>query len=301
MNQSKQASLFQRFFLNDRNILALISFNAVVIFFQGFPDTGYEQLMTYIDDLITLLFLIEVLVKSSHYGWKEYLRSGWNKFDVLLIIFSIPSILVHVIPGIENYINVSFLLVFRVFRVFKFFRFIQFFPQVEHIFRSITAALKASFMVLVGFFVVVFIMAILSTFFFQEAAPSYFANPLRSYYSIFQIFTVEGWNGITDGVVDEAKEKVNMSPVGEFFTTVYFIVLLILGGVFGLSIVNSIFVDAMVSDHDETEQQFQEVEDQLVILTQKMDQMMEIIEKNGLSNQLKKDSSRDPADDGTET
>jgi voltage-gated sodium channel len=295
MNQTKSTSLFQRFFLNDRNILALISINAVVIFFQGFKDTGYEQLMTYLDDIITLLFLIEVIVKSSHYGWKEYLRSSWNKFDVLLILFSIPSILVHVIPGIENYINVSFLLVFRVFRVFKFFRFIQFFPQVEHIFRSISEALKASFMVLVGFFVVVFIMAILSTFFFQEAAPSYFSNPLRSYYSIFQIFTVEGWNSITDGVIAEAKEEIGMGAVGEFFTTVYFIVLLILGGVFGLSIVNSIFVDAMVSDHDETEQQFQEVEDQLVVLTEKMDRMMALLEQNGLSDQLKDKED----DDGT--
>lgn len=289
MNQTKSTSIFQRFFLNDRNILTLISINAVVIFFQGFKDTGYEQIMTYLDDIITLLFLIEVIVKSSHYGWKEYLSTGWNRFDVLLILFSLPSIMVHIIPDIENYINVSFLLVFRVFRVFKFFRFIQFFPQVEHIFRSISEALKASFMVLVGFFVVVFIMAILSTFFFQEAAPTYFANPLKSYYSIFQIFTVEGWNGITDNVIAEAKDTVGMGPVGEFFTTVYFITLLILGGVFGLSIVNSIFVDAMVSDHDETEQQFQEVEDQLVVLSEKMDKMMAIIEKNGLSNQLDND------------
>ena len=271
----------------------MISINAIVIFFQGFKAPGYEQFLTYADDIITILFLVEMLVKSSHYGWKEYLKSGWNKFDVLLIIFSMPSLIVHFIPHIETYVNVSFLLVFRVFRVFKFFRFIQFFPQVEHIFRSVQGAVKASLMVLVGFFVVVFIIAILSTFFFQEVSPTYFGNPLVSYYSIFQVFTVEGWNGLTDAVVAEAQ----MSPVAEFFTKTYFIALLIMGGVFGLSIVNSIFVDAMVSDHDETEQQFEDVEVQLKEMGTKLDKMMALLEKNGLKGELDKIDDNPPVDE----
>lgn len=292
MGTAKKNTFFSRLFLNDRNILALISLNAVIIFFQGFPDTGYEQLFTYLDDLLTVLFLTELLVKARHYGLQEYLRSHWNRFDLTLILLSLPSLLVHIIPDLTDYVNVSFLMVLRVLRVFKFFRFIQFFPQVEHIFRSISEALKASFMVLVGFFVLVFIMAIISTFFFQEAAPSMFGNPLKAYYAIFQVFTIEGWNGVTDALVEEAQ----FSPVAEFFTKAYFIFMLIMGGVFGLSIVNSIFVDAMVSDHDETEQQFEDVEQELKKMHSKMDRLLALLEAKGVLPEELEDTDEEQKD-----
>jgi voltage-gated sodium channel len=295
MNQKvshKSNSFIKNIFLNDRIILMLISINAIIIFFQGFKANTYDQVLAYVDDALTFLFIIEMIVKTSHYGWKEYLRSGWNKFDVILILLSIPSLIAHLVPNIEEFVNVSYLLVFRVFRVFKFFRFVQFFPQVEHIFRSAQQALSASFMVLVGFFVVIFIMAILSTFFFQNAAPNLFGDPLTSYYSTFQVFTVEGWNGIPDALVKEAVANGKPFPdIAIFFIRMYFIGLFIMGGIFGLSIVNSIFVDAMISDHDDTEKQFEDVEKKLVSMEEKMDKMLNIIEKNGLGDQLNKDNS----------
>ncbi len=295
MNQEvshKSNSFIKNIFLNDRIILMLISVNAIIIFFQAFKADNYDQVLSYVDDALTFLFIIEMIVKSSHYGWKEYLRSGWNKFDTVLILLSIPSLVVHLIPNIDVYVNVSYLLVFRVFRVFKFFRFVQFFPQVEHIFRSAQKALSASFMVLVGFFVVIFIMAILCTFFFQDASPNLFGDPLTAYYSTFQVFTVEGWNAIPDALIKEAAANSRpFSELGIFFIRMFFIGLFIVGGIFGLSIVNSIFVDAMISDHDETEKQFEDVEKKLNSMEEKMDKMLSIIEKNGLGDQLNNNKS----------
>lgn len=281
-------SFLKNIFLNDKIVLALISLNAMIIFFEGFKVDDYDIFLAYVDDVLTTFFLIEMIVKASHYGLREYLRSGWNKFDVILIILSLPSLVAHLIPHVEQIINVNYLLVFRVFRVFKFFRFVQFFPQVEHIFRSAQSALSASFMVLVGFFVVIFIMAILCTFFFQEVSPNLFGDPLTSYYSTFQVFTVEGWNAIPDSLIKEAAE--NKHPFNSFEIFLirgFFICLFIVGGIFGLSIVNSIFVDAMISDHDETEEQFEDVEKKLIEMNSKIDKLISIVEKNGLSDQLK--------------
>jgi voltage-gated sodium channel len=47
----------------------------------------------------------------------------------------------------------------------------------------------------------------------------------------------------------------------------------------------------MISDHDETEKQFEDVEKKLISMEEKMDKMLNIIEKNGLSDQLDKDKS----------
>lgn len=269
----------KKVFLNDRIILSLISINAVIIFLQGFPTQmiGVEthHILMLVDDIISVCFLVEVMVKGQHFGLKEYLKSTWNKFDVALILFSLPPLLARMFIDYDT-ANIGFLLVFRVFRVFKFFRFIQFFPQVEHIFNSIREAMRASFMVLIGFFLFVFIMSILSCYMYQNIAPQYFGDPIVSYYSMFKIFTIEGWNTIPE--VINASGEVNIYQA--FFTKLYFMLILILGGVIGLSIVNSIFVDAMVSDNnEELEEQVGFIKEDVKRLEDKVDRILGLLEE----------------------
>lgn len=268
----------KKIFLNDKIILSLISINAVIIFLQGFPAQAIgvqtHHILMLVDDIISVCFLVEVLVKGRHFGVKEYLKSTWNKFDVGLILLSLPPLLARIFIDYET-ANIGFLLVFRVFRVFKFFRFIQFFPQVEHIFNSIREAMRASFMVLIGFFLFVFIMSILSCYMYQNIAPEYFGDPIVSYYSMFKVFTIEGWNTIPETI--NTSEGVNVYQA--FFTKLYFMFILVFGGVIGLSIVNSIFVDAMVSDNnDELEEQVGFIKDDVKRLEEKVDRILGLLE-----------------------
>jgi len=273
-------SFIKNLFLSDKVILSLISVNALIIFLQGFPlDTvsaETHRICMIIDDIISLLFVIEVIIKSKHYGLKEYLKPAWNKFDVFLILLSLPPLFLNFLPGAIAS-NFGVLLIFRVFRVFKFFRFIQFFPQVEPIFNSIRIAMKASFVVLVSFFLCIFIMSILSCYFYQNVAPEYFRDPIVAYYSMFKVFTIEGWNAIPDEIAASGK----LGSIGAFFTKLYFGVILVFGGVIGLSIVNSIFVDAMVSDNnDDLEAQVNRLETEVQQLNTKLDQLITILEKD---------------------
>lgn len=263
-------------FLSEKVIFGLISLNAFIIFIQGFPDdtlgAGTSQVFAFLDDFISVLFVVEVLVKGFHFGFREYLKPAWNKFDVVLILLSLPPLLVRFIP-VGVVANFSFLLVFRVFRIFKFFRFIQFFPQVEQIFRSIQGAMSASIMVLLGFIVFIFITAILSCYFYQSIAPQHFGDPITSYYTMFKIFTIEGWNAIPDELVASGK----LGILGSFFTKLYFVTILVFGGIIGLSIVNSIFVDAMISNNSDTlemEGGIQHIQEKLVEMETKMDKIL---------------------------
>lgn len=271
-------------FLNDKLILMLICINAVIIFLQGFPLTVFgptvQLVFTWIDDVVTVCFLLEILIKSNYFGWKEYLRSNWNKLDVLLILLSVPPLLLRFVVDMES-ANVGILLVFRVFRIFKFFRFIQFFPQVEHIFRSIREAMRTSFVIFIVFFLFVFVAAIFSCYLYQGIAPEYFGDPLVSYYSMFKVFTIEGWNTIPDDIA----AKDNLSTLQIFLTKLYFIIALIFGGLIGLSIVSSVFVDAMVSDNnDELEEQVKDLQETVHTLEDKLDYITQLLEqKNSTS------------------
>ncbi|MBE9467092.1 MAG: ion transporter [Bacteroidetes bacterium] len=236
--------MIKKLFLNDKFILTLILINAFIIFISGYELSVINKtLLIFLDNTITSLFIVELIVKFNEHGIKKYFSSNWNKFDFVLITLSLPT-LISFILNVET-TNISFLLVFRVMRIFKSFRFLKFVPGIENLIKGIQRALKASVIVIIGFVIYIFIIGIFSFYLFKSNTTEYFSNPLTSLYSIFKIFTVEGWFEIPEKIAQ------GYSEIASFFTYFYFIFILLTGGIFGLSLVNSIFVDAMVSDNND--------------------------------------------------
>lgn len=130
--------------------------------------------------------------------------------------------------------------------------------------KGIQRALKTSVFVLFGFFIFNFMIAVLSCSMFKELSPEYFGNPVKSMYSIFRIFTVEGWYEIPDQIARQS------NTINSFFIKGYFIFILIAGGILGLSLVNSIFVDSMVMDNnDDLEKKVDALNEKIEILIKK--------------------------------
>ena len=234
----------RKLFLNDKFILWIIILNSVTIFLQGFDfDMQYMNLIRNADNFLTVIFILEMVIKIRAYNFTAYWKNNWNKFDAILVFLATPSLVFWFLnlgnPGLQ------FLLVFRIARVFKFFRFIKFIPNINKLIKGINQAIKASVIVIIGFFIYNFVVSIITCFLYKNLAPDYFGDPVQSFYTIFKIFTVEGWYEIPELVA----EKTNL--VVAFLTKGYFILILLTGGIFGLSLVNSIFVDAMVSDNND--------------------------------------------------
>jgi len=267
MQQQKQSNSFlKNLFLNDRFILILILINSFTIFAEGFSELGNEIIfwINIIDSIITILFILEAGVKIFHFSWKNYIASNWNKLDFILVILSLPSIFLLIINSEIH--GLSFLLIFRVSRAFKFIRFFKFIPGIDALVRGVQRAVKASVFVLFGFFVFNFIIAILSCYLFKDISPEYFGNPLKSMYSIFKVFTIEGWYEIPDTL------SIHTSNTAAALIKAYFVIILILGGIMGLSLVNSIFVDSMVMDNnDELEKKIDSLNEKVEILLNNQD------------------------------
>jgi voltage-gated sodium channel len=247
--------MFKNLILNEKFILFIILLNSLVIFIQGFSiESNLLKILEISDQFFTFIFIIELFIKLKSYGRKNYFNNGWNIFDFVLVVIAVPSFIAIFIP--HNLIDLDFLLIFRTFRVFKFFRFIRFVPKIDKLINGIYRAAKSSILIIIGFFVFNFIISLISCFMFKDLSPEYFADPLISFYSIFKIFTVEGWYEIPDSIVSD-----NDSIFISIFTRLYFITILLFGGIFGLSLVNSIFVDSMISDNnDELEEKVDSLE-----------------------------------------
>lgn len=246
--------MIKKLFLNDKFILGLILLNAIILFVGGYVTSDKpKQILLFADNLLTSFFIVELIIKLKVYGIKKYFNSNWNRLDFVLIVISLPALISFIIN--VNIFDVSFLLVFRILRVFKAFRFFKFIPNIGQLVSGVQRALKASVFVLLGFIAYIFIIGILSFYLFQNSDTAFFSNPTTSLYTVFKIFTIEGWHDIPE------KVSINYSESTKFFVYLYFIFVVVTGGIIGLSLVNSIFVDSMISDNnDEIEKKIDDLD-----------------------------------------
>lgn len=251
-------------FLNERFILTAIMFNIIVLMLLSFAELkAYFYYFEYTDNILTVIFLFEVIFKVRAMGWRTYISSGWNQLDFIIVLLTTPSLLLYIF----NFPDLTLLLVFRAIRVLKFFRFLKFVPDLDNILNGVGRALKSSIFVLLAFFLFNLVVALFNCYLFRDASPEHFGNVLRSSYTTFKMFTLEGWYEIPESITP------NHSELYVFFTTLYFTIVVICGGIFGLSIVNAIFVDEMMSDNN------QELEVRITRLENKIDALIDEIRK----------------------
>lgn len=242
--------LMRSFFTNDKVMLAMVVLNTCTIFAGGFGKA--PTLFLVIDSFFTILFLFEAIVKIREYGWKDYWKENWNKFDLIITLIALPS-LANIF--IDAALSTNILLSLRTLRVFKSFRLLKFIPNISGLLRGISLAIKTSLIVTIAFVVLMLIIAILTSALFGKVAPDLFGDPGISLFTIFRLFTGDGWSEIPTAIAGE-----NAGFIGRVIR-LFFALLFFAGGILGLSLVNSIFVDAMASDNnDEVLKRLNEIE-----------------------------------------
>ena len=256
---AKRKFRFVRFWSSDRFVLTLIIVNAVTIFLE--QTYGYHTALYAIDVGCTLFFLVEMIVKHYRLGFRRYWSNSWNRLDGILVLLSLPSVLMLLFPF--KMVDLSVFLIVRMLRITKMFKVIHFFPRFSSIMDNFKVAMNHSYAILLCFFVLIVISGMINCSLFKDLAPQYFATPLDSIYSVFRLFTVEGWYDIPDAIT------VSISPAWGKIVRFYFCILLLLGGILGMSFINSIFVDAMVSDNND------DVKAQLAEMEKKIDELLE--------------------------
>ena len=240
--------ILKRVFLNEPFIITVILFNTALIFVEGFPNLNLNiSLVDLLHYTFLFIYILELLFKLSEYGFKKYFKEGLNRLDFFLVIISIPE-LFTLFTEIET-LNLSFVFTLRsirLIRIVRLFRVVAIFESSKLLFRGVKRALKSSYLILFVFVVINFIFALLSHNLFSNVAPEYFGDPLKSLYSIFKVFTIEGWYEIPDVVTENYNNSISI-----WLVRLYFIVVLFIGGIFGLSIINSVFVEGVIHDEEE--------------------------------------------------
>ncbi|KFV77883.1 Voltage-dependent N-type calcium channel subunit alpha-1B, partial [Struthio camelus australis] len=102
-------------------IMVMIALNTIVLMmkFYDAPET-YEEMLKCLNIVFTSMFSMECVLKIIAFGVLNYFRDAWNVFDFVTVLGSITDILVTEIA--DNFINLSFLRLFRAARLIKLLR-----------------------------------------------------------------------------------------------------------------------------------------------------------------------------------
>uniref|UniRef100_A0A672VD72 Voltage-dependent N-type calcium channel subunit alpha n=1 Tax=Strigops habroptila TaxID=2489341 RepID=A0A672VD72_STRHB len=102
-------------------IMVMIALNTIVLMmkFYDAPE-AYEEMLKCLNIVFTSMFSMECVLKIIAFDVLNYFRDAWNVFDFVTVLGSITDILVTEIA--DNFINLSFLRLFRAARLIKLLR-----------------------------------------------------------------------------------------------------------------------------------------------------------------------------------
>jgi voltage-gated sodium channel len=189
-------------------------------------------------------FLVEVTLKIKAQRWK-YFSGGWNRYDFIVTLLSLPSLIVLIFPESQTTWLAS-ASALRAGRLLRFLRLLKFIPNAEHLFKGVSRACKASVGVFIALAILNITLALTATMLFGQISPEHFGDPLKSSYSLLKMFTIEGWYEIPDTIAEQNPDLWLATIL-----RIYAIATVLIGGILGMGLANAIFIDEMTSDNNE--------------------------------------------------
>lgn len=260
-------------FHNEKLIFILIIINILIIYLHSFDFFEYYfKLFDILDIALTIFFGVEIFhsIFIVHSSFSSYLKNNWNKLDFISVTLSIPSVFILFDSDFEI---LSGFIALRSLRIFKTLRIIEFIPGGKKISKKLFSAFKGVTFILFTFVVFTTVISLISVSLFKKVAPDYFQNAFDSFYTIFKIFSGDGFSDVVTQIQN------NSSVSATVFAKLYFVLIVFSGSILGLSLINSVFINEMniiVDEVDENnDKSIENLKTQIEALNSKQDKIME--------------------------
>ncbi|MDA3909467.1 MAG: ion transporter, partial [Sulfurimonas sp.] len=212
-------------------IIALIIINGITMGLETSKDfmMNYGSIIHIFDKFVITVFTIEIMLRIYAHRLL-FFKDTWSLFDFVIVAISLmPST-----GGFE---------IFRILRVFRLFRLITVVPQMRKIVLALVSVIPGMLSIAALLMVFFYIFAIMATQLYSESFPHWFGTLGESFYTLFQIMTLESWSM---GIVRPIME---IHPYAwTFFIPFIFMVTFIM-----INLIVAVVVDAMAEiNKDET-------------------------------------------------
>ena len=187
-----------------------------------------------------IFFIIEMIIKIKYFG-KTFFKDKECVFDLSIVVISTIPLF-----------SLDWIQVMRLTRIFKSLRLFELIPNYKKLLINFRLVIRSCIGILVGLSILIFLLSIILSSLYGNIVPEYFGNPLESIYSVFRLFSIEGWYDIAE------HSSYIMGYLSKFFLSGIVLVF----GIFGMGFVSSMFIDEVTSDNnDEVLQRLSKLEE----------------------------------------
>jgi len=181
-----EGAFFQRF------IMTVIVVNGITLGLETSETVvGVIGPALHVFDTVALtIYVIEIVAKLFAYGLRGFVRNPWNIFDFIIV-------------GVTLIPNQQGLAVLRALRILRALRLVSVVPSMRMVVMALFRAIPGMGSVTALLLLVFYIASVMATKLFAEAFPDWFGTVGASFYTLFQVMTLESWSmGIVRPVMD---------------------------------------------------------------------------------------------------
>ncbi|AWI78272.1 ion transporter [Parazoarcus communis] len=218
---------FQRF------IITVIVINAITLGLETSEAVmgAAGGVLIALDRLALAIFVVEIALKLVAYRHR-FFTSGWNLFDFTIVAITLA-------PTGEG------MAVLRALRILRALRLVSVIPSMRKVVNALLRALPGMGSVLALLLLVFYVSSVMSTKLFGADFPEWFGTIGASFYTLFQVMTLESWSM---GIVRPVME---VHPLA----WVFFVLFILLTTFAVLNLFIAIVVDAMTEvEHQEQDE-----------------------------------------------
>lgn len=244
-NTIKNNRLFNNF------IFSLILLSAVVIGLETYPTLAkkYYDVLSLIDQLIIVLFTIEIALKIISNGKKPwiYFSDPWNVFDFVIVAICL-------IPLNDTH----YFAVFRILRILRILRLINVFPKLKLIIGALLKSIPSMGYVIMLIGILFYVYAIVGVFVFSATDPMHFGDLLHAFVTLFKVLTLEGWTDIMNVHIfgESVNENMQIISLWPFF---YFASFILIGAMIIMNLFIGIIMNSMEESQKELSKELNEI------------------------------------------
>lgn len=173
-------------------ILALILINAVLLGMETSSElmAAYGPTLLLLDKVFLTIFVIEVALRIFVYR-QDFFKDPWSLFDFAVVAIAL-------IPASGP------LAVLRSLRVLRVLRVLSMVPSMRRVVSALLGSLPGLSSIALVLMLIYYVFAVMATKIFGAGFPEWFGSIGASFYTLFQIMTLESWSmGIARPVMAE--------------------------------------------------------------------------------------------------
>jgi len=173
-------------------ILALILINAVILGMETSASlmAQYGPTLLLLDKILLSVFVVEILLRIFAYR-TAFFRDPWSLFDLAVVAIAL-------LPASGP------LAVLRSLRVLRVLRVLSMVPSMRRVVSALLGSLPGLSSIALVLVLIYYVFAVMATKIFGAAFPEWFGSIGASFYTLFQVMTLESWSmGISRPVMEQ--------------------------------------------------------------------------------------------------